>query len=212
MVQDKLAKRPDYLAKVNEILADEGLEYTPGLEIKNFLWILVEDVGLDRIKSMVKRPLSELRIGPFYGCYILRPSQILGMDDHPDRDKYLEMVIEAVGAEPVDYEGKKKCCGFPLLTINRENSLKQAGNHIHEAQDLGADALVSPCPLCHLNLDAQQPAAKQVTHSDIDLPILHLPQMLGLAFGIDPREMRLDHHVVSTRKLLNKLAAAPVGA
>ena len=205
MVQDKLAKNPEYLAKINEILADEGLEYTPGLEVKNFLWILVEDFGLDRLKSMVKRPLTGTRIGPFYGCYILRPSKILGFDEHQDRDKYLEMVIDAVGAEVVDYEGSQKCCGFPLLTINRENSLKQAGNHIHEAQDLGADALVSPCPLCHLNLDAQQPAAKAVTQYDIDLPIIHLPQMIGLALGIDPGEMRMDRHVVSTKKLLAKL-------
>ena len=121
------------------------------------------------------------------------------------------MVIEAVGATVVDYEGAKKCCGFPILTVNRENSLTQAGNHIHEAQDLGADALVSPCPLCHLNLDAQQPAAKQVTGHDIDLPILHLPQMIGLALGVPPKEMRMDHHVVSTKKLLEKLAGAPVG-
>lgn len=207
MVQDKLAKRPEYLEKVNAILADEGLKYTPGLEVKNFLWILVEDIGLDKLKSMVKRPLSDLKIGPFYGCYILRPSEILGRDEHPGRDKYLEMVIEAVGAEVVDYEGKKKCCGFPLLTINRQNSLQQAGNHIHEAEDLGADALVSPCPLCHLNLDAQQPAAKEVTGYDIDLPIIHLPQMIGLALGIAPEELRMGHHVVSTKKLLAKLAA-----
>jgi len=205
MVQDKLSKRPEYLEKVNAILADEGLKYTPGLEIKNFLWVLVEDIGLDKLKSMVKVPLAGLKIGPFYGCYILRPSQILGMDEHPDRDRYLEMVIEALGAEVVDYEGKKKCCGFPILTVNRENSLTQAGNHIHEAQEHDADALVSPCPLCHLNLDAQQPAAKQVTKHEIDLPILHLPQLIGLALGVPPKEMRLDHHVVSTKKLLAKL-------
>jgi succinate dehydrogenase / fumarate reductase cytochrome b subunit len=208
MVQDKLAKRPDYLEKVNAILADEGLTYTPGLQVKNFLWVLVEDLGLDKLKAMVRRPLNGIRVGPFYGCYILRPSQILGFDDHPGRDRYLEMVIEAVGAEVVDYEGAKKCCGFPILTINRENSLKQAGNHIHEAQELGADALVSPCPLCHLNLDAQQPAARQVTKHAIDLPILHLPQLIGLALGIEPKDMRLDHHVVSTKKLLAKLPAA----
>jgi succinate dehydrogenase / fumarate reductase, cytochrome b subunit len=202
MVQDKLDKNPEYLAKVNAILADESLEYKPGLEIKNFLWVLVEDFGLDRLKSMVKRPLTGLRIGPFYGCYILRPSQLLGMDEHPDRSQYLEMVIEALGAEAVDYEGKKKCCGFPILTINRENSLRQAGNHIHEAQDLGADALVSPCPLCHLNLDAQQPAAKQVTKHEIELPIIHLPQMIGMALGVDVKDMRLDKHVVTTKKLL----------
>jgi succinate dehydrogenase / fumarate reductase cytochrome b subunit len=205
MVADKMAKRPEYLEKVNAILADEGLHYTPGLEIKNFLWVLVEDIGLDKLKSMVKRPLTGLRVGPFYGCYILRPSQILGFDEHPGRDTYLEQVIAATGATVVDYEGAKKCCGFPILTINRENSLKQAGNHIHEAQELGADALVSPCPLCHLNLDSQQPAAKQVTKHEIDLPILHLPQMIGLALGIDPKDMRLDHHVVSTKKLLAKL-------
>jgi len=207
MVQAKLAKDEEYLAKVNAILADEGLTYTPGLEIKNFLWVLVEDLGLDALKSMVKRPLTGLHVGPFYGCYILRPSQILGFDEHQDRDRYLEWVIEAVGATVVDYEGKKKCCGFPILTINRENSLRQAGNHIHEAQDHGADALVSPCPLCHLNLDAQQPAAKQVTKHDIELPILHLPQLIGLALGLDPKELRLANHVVSTKKLLDKLPA-----
>jgi succinate dehydrogenase / fumarate reductase cytochrome b subunit len=211
MVQDKLAKNPDYLAKVNDILAEEGLHYEPGLEVKNFLWILVEDFGLDRLKSMVKRPLNGARIGPFYGCYILRPSSILGFEEHPERNTYLEQVIEAVGATAVDYEGKKKCCGFPILTINRENSLQQTGNHIHEAQDLGADALVSPCPLCHLNLDAQQPAAKSVTNYDIELPIIHLPQMIGLALGIDPKDLRMDHHVVSTKKLLDKLGA-PVPA
>ncbi|MBF6599212.1 MAG: CoB--CoM heterodisulfide reductase iron-sulfur subunit B family protein [Dehalococcoidia bacterium] len=205
MVQDKLAKNPDYLAKINDILAEEGLHYTPDLAIKNFLWVLVEDFGLDRLKAMIKRPLNGVRIGPFYGCYILRPSDILGIDEHPGRNTYLEQAIEAVGATPVQYEGAKKCCGFPILTINRENSLKQAGNHIHEAQDLGADALVSPCPLCHLNLDAQQPAAKSVTHYDIDLPIIHLPQMIGLALGVPPQEMRMDHHVVSTKKLLDKL-------
>ncbi|MHB8516247.1 MAG: heterodisulfide reductase-related iron-sulfur binding cluster, partial [Dehalococcoidia bacterium] len=95
MVQDKLAKNPEYLAKVNDILAEEGLHYEPGLEIKNFLWILVEDFGLDRLKKAVKRPLTGARIGPFYGCYILRPSQLLGKEEHPDRDHYLEMVIEA---------------------------------------------------------------------------------------------------------------------
>ncbi len=205
MVADKMAKDPEYLAKVNAILADEGLSYTPGLEIKNFLWVLVEDLGLDALKALVKRPMTGVHVGPFYGCYILRPSQILGFDDHPDRDQYLEQVIEAVGASVVDYTGKKKCCGFPILTINRENSLKQTGNHIHEAQDHGADALVSPCPLCHLNLDAQQPAAKAVIKHDIDLPILHLPQMIGLALGIEPKDLRLDHHVVSTKKLLGKL-------
>jgi len=205
---ERLKKRPDLAAKVNEVLADEGLQYHAerGLEVKNFLWVLVEDFGLDKLRSMVKRPLAGLKVGPFYGCYILRPESVLGYDEHPDRDRYLEMVIEAVGATLVTYEGQDKCCGFPILTINKKNSLTMAANHLSEAQREGADCLVTPCPLCHLNLDAQQPdAVKYATVDGLQVPILHLPQLIGLALGMDPKELRVDRHVVSTRKVVSKL-------
>jgi succinate dehydrogenase / fumarate reductase cytochrome b subunit len=207
LVQEKLDRDEAYRAKINAQLAEEGLEYTPGLTIKNFMWVLVEDFGLDKLKEQVTRPLAGLRCGPFYGCYILRPSRILGMDEHPERDEYLDRIIEAVGAEPVDYEGKNKCCGFPILTNNRKNSLTQAGTHIAEAKDKGADCLVTPCPLCHLNLDAQQPSAAQVIERELGVPILHLPQLIGLAIGIAPDELRMDRHVVGTQKVLDKVLA-----
>ncbi len=208
LVQEKLDRDDAYRAKVNEKLAEEGLEYTPGLTIKNFMWVLVEDFGLDTLREQVSRPLAGLRCGPFYGCYILRPSRILGMAEHPERDHYLEQIIEAVGAEPVDYEGKNKCCGFPILTNNRKNSLTQAGTHLAEAQDLGADCLVTPCPLCHLNLDAQQPSAAQVIEKELHLPIIHLPQLIGLAIGIDPKELRMDRHVIGTQTVIDRVLAA----
>jgi len=211
LVQEKLDRDEAYRAKINEALAEEGLEYRPGLTIKNFLWVLVEDYGLDRLKRQVGRPLAGLRCGPFYGCYILRPSRILGMAEHPERDHYLEQIIEAVGAEPVDYEGKNKCCGFPIFTNNRKNSLTQAGTHVAEAQDKGADCLVTPCPLCHLNLDGLQPSAAAVIERDLELPVLHLPQLIGLALGLEPKELRLERHVVGTRKVLDKVLAK-VGA
>ena len=205
LVQEKLDHDDDYRAKINEQLAEEGLEYTPGLIIKNFMWVLVEDFGLDKLKEQVTRPLSSLRCGPFYGCYILRPSRILGMEEHPERDTYLEQIIEALGASPVDYEGKNKCCGFPILTNNRKNSLTQAGTHLAEAQDKGADCLVTPCPLCHLNLDAQQPSAAQVIERELNLPILHLPQLIGLAIGIDKDALRMNRHVIGTQAVLDKV-------
>ncbi len=211
LVQEKLDRDEAYRAKINEQLAEEGLEYKPGLVIKNFMWILVEDYGLDKLKEQVTRPLSGLRCGPFYGCYILRPSRILGMEEHPERDDYLDQIIEAVGAQPVDYEGKNKCCGFPILTNNRKNSLTQAGTHIAEAKDKGADCLVTPCPLCHLNLDAQQPSAAQVIERELNLPILHLPQLIGLAIGIEPEALRMNRHVIGTQKVLDKVLAQ-VGA
>lgn len=210
MAQNRMKKNPKLAAEINESLANEGLHYDAeaGLEVKNFLWMLVEDFGLDRLKSMVTRPLNGIKAGPFYGCYILRPESILGFDEFPDRDKYLEFVIEAVGCELVTYEGQDKCCGFPILTINKKNSLTMAADHLSHAQEEGADFLVTPCPLCHLNLDAQQPdAAKYATVDGLQVPILHLPQLIGLALGIEPKELRVDRHVVSTNKVLSKLTA-----
>jgi len=204
----RLTSDPEYLSKVNTYLAEEGLEYRGTTTIKHLLWILVEDVGLSTVKSQIKRPLNGLRIAPFYGCYIVRPSDALDLQDNPERETSLETIITALGAEVVDFEGKARCCGFPLLTINEKNSVSMVAKHTSEVKDLGADAMVTPCPLCHLNLDGYQPAASQQSESDIDLPIIHLPQLLGLAMGEDPKELGLQKHIVSTKPLLDKINLA----
>ncbi|MBV8282915.1 MAG: CoB--CoM heterodisulfide reductase iron-sulfur subunit B family protein [Candidatus Eremiobacteraeota bacterium] len=198
-------KDPERLAKANLVLADSGYQYKGTTTVKHLLWILVEDVGLDKIRSLVKRKLTGLKIAPFYGCYILRPQEWLGLKERPERSTYLEQLIEIVGGEPVEYHGKTKCCGFPMVTFNRDASLAMGANHILEAKERGADLLVTPCPLCHLNLDAQQPDASRVVQKVIDTPIFHLPQLLGLAFGFSPDELRLNHHVVSTANALEKV-------
>jgi succinate dehydrogenase / fumarate reductase cytochrome b subunit len=191
--------------KVNDTIGDQGFHYAGTTEVKHLLWMLFEDIGIDRIRSMLKRPLTGLKIAPFYGCYILRPAEALGLRERPERKTYLEQLIALLGAEAVEYRGATKCCGFPMLTFNREKSLAMAGNHILEAKDKGADLLVTPCPLCHLNLDGQQPDAARVVKREIDVPIFHLPQLLGLAFGISPKDLRLNHHVVPTAQALQKV-------
>jgi succinate dehydrogenase / fumarate reductase cytochrome b subunit len=208
--QQRLDADSAYRAHINEVLSAEGLHYERGIDNKNFLWLLVEDYGLDRLNDLVVRPLTGVRVGPFYGCYVLRPTSRLGYDEHPERDQYLERVIAALGGEPVDYEGAHKCCGFPVITMNRETSLGQAGRHIGDAIDAEADALVTPCPLCHLNLDLQQPDAAKVVDRDLNLPILHLPQLVGLALGFEPKELGMGKHVVRTTTVERKLR--PVGA
>jgi succinate dehydrogenase / fumarate reductase cytochrome b subunit len=208
--QERLDADAAYRAHINEVLAPEGLEYEGGIDNKNFLWLLVEDYGLDRLKELVKRPLTGLRVGPFYGCYVLRPTSRLGYDAHPERDEYLEQLIDVLGGDAVAYEGARKCCGFPVITMNRETSLGQAGRHIGDAIDAGADALVTPCPLCHLNLDLQQPDAAQIVGRDLGLPVLHLPQLIGLALGFEPKELGMGKHVVRTTDVERKLT--PVSA
>jgi succinate dehydrogenase cytochrome b subunit len=206
--QQRLDASGSYRAEVNSPLAPEGLSYEAGggWWNKNFLWLLVEDIGLDAVRGRVRRPLSGLRIAPFYGCYIVRPSRRLGFDEHPERDMYLDMLIEALGAEPVAYAGARKCCGFPVITMNRTTSLRQAGRHLADAIDADADCLVTPCPLCHLNLDMQQPAASRYVERDLGIPVLHLPQMVGLALGLEPKELGMGKHGVSTRDLQRKVA------
>ena len=195
----------DYRIRINHHLAPEGLEYHGSADPRHLLWILLEDIGEDRINSLIQRPLDELNLGPFYGCYLVRPERTLEFDAHPTRRNSLERLISMLGATTVTYDGMTKCCGFPILTTNKQNSLTMAGTHLDEAQRMGADALVTPCPLCHLNLDAQQPDAAKVIDRRLELPILHVPQLLGLAMGLPPEELGLTRHVVDTRNLLNRL-------
>jgi succinate dehydrogenase cytochrome b subunit len=211
--QQRLDADSAYRAHVNEVLAGEGLEYVKdrdGFTNKNFLWVLVEDYGLDDLRGRVQRPLSGLRVGPFYGCYVLRPRDRLGYDEHPERDLYLEYVIEALGGEVVEYDGARKCCGFPVITMNRETSLRQAGTNLGDALDAGADCLVTPCPLCHLNLDLQQPEAAKIVNRDLGLAVLHLPQLVGLALGFEPEELGMPKHIASTEWVEDRLAEAAV--
>jgi succinate dehydrogenase / fumarate reductase cytochrome b subunit len=211
--QQRLDADSAYRAHINEALAGEGLEYVKGKQgfsNKNFLWLLVEDYGLEKLARQIRRPLEGLRVGPFYGCYVLRPKPRLGYEEHPERDLYLEKVINILGGEVVEYDGARKCCGFPVITMNRDTSLRQAGTHIGDALDAGADCLVTPCPLCHLNLDMQQPEAAKVTGRDLGLAVLHLPQLVGLALGYEPKELGMPKHIASTGWVEDKLAPAAV--
>lgn len=211
--QQRLDANRDYRARVNATLArtSPGLSYERGLTNKNLLWLLVEEIGLDELRARVRRPLTNLRVGPFYGCYIVRPAARLGIDgDHP-RDRYLHWVIEALGGTVIDYAGTYKCCGFPIVTMNREASLRQAGTHLADATDAEADCLVVPCPLCHLNLDLQQPLAARAVGRPLAMPVLHLPQLLGLALGLEPRQLGMGKHVVKPTAVID-WSAAVVGA
>jgi succinate dehydrogenase / fumarate reductase cytochrome b subunit len=214
--QERLDANADYRAQINETLQEtEGLTYEQGLTNKNFLWLLVEEIGLEKLGTMVKRPLTNLRVGPFYGCYIVRPTDRLGIDAEHPRDQYLHWVIEALGGTVIDYAGVYKCCGFPVITMNKDVSLKQAGTHLADATDAEADCLVVPCPLCHLNLDLQQPLAAKKVNRELAMPVLHLPQLVGLALGLEPKQLGMNKHVVKPTSVIDwttSVVGAPVAA
>jgi succinate dehydrogenase / fumarate reductase cytochrome b subunit len=210
--QERLDANAEYRGRVNETLSAEGLTYERGISNKHFLWLMVEEIGLDKIREKVVRPLENLRVGPFYGCYIVRPTDRLGIDAAHPRDAYLHELIAALGGTVVDYAGQYKCCGFPIITMNKEASLRQAGRHLGDAIDADADCLVTPCPLCHLNLDLQQPVAERTVGRKLGMPVLHLPQLVGLALGLDPKELGMNRHVVKPSSVIDWSTAVVASA
>lgn len=198
-------RNPAYLEQVNGLLGKQGCSpYKGSTEVKHILWALVGDVGLEALQAKVTRKLAGLKCAAFYGCYLLRAQEHLPYDD-PFNPQSMEAVFQAVGAIPVQYRGRTQCCGWPLSSYATEQSFKMAGMHIQAAINAEADCIVTPCPLCHLNLDSRQPEVEKVIGRSLGLPILHLPQLVALALGVPPTELGLDRHIVSTRAVLEKL-------
>jgi succinate dehydrogenase / fumarate reductase cytochrome b subunit len=193
------------LARVNENLLRVGAPaYGGKVEIRHFLWEISEGEGYELLQQAAHKGLKGLKVAPFYGCQILRPSKLLGFED-PDRPSSLERIIEACGGEAIDYPAKIKCCGFPIIQAREETALGELIQPIEQAKDAGADAMVTPCPLCHLSLDAWQSKLKKATGRDFQMPILHLSQLVGVAAGLEESELKFKRHVVSVAPVLEKL-------
>lgn len=204
-LKDAHQSDPAYLNQVNGLLKQEGCSpYQGSTEVKHLLWALVGDFGLDALKQRVVHRLSGLKCAAFYGCYLLRTQKHLPYDD-PYNPQSMENVFRAVGATPIDYRGRTQCCGWPLSSYATEQSFQMAGGHIQEAIGAGADCMVTPCPLCHLNLDSRQPEVEKVIGQKLGLPVLHLSQLVALALGVSPQDLGLDRHIVSTHPVLAKL-------
>lgn len=186
---------------VNDALAAEGLEFKGTVNVKHFLWVLTDDLEPDVLRNQIVRPLRGLKIAPFYGCHIQRPAAA-----HPGAaaaDKpALDRLCELLGASVVRYEGASKCCGFHVVAAEEKIALKMSGSHLGNAKDEGAHCIVTPCPLCHTVFDAYQPDIERAKSRALDLPILHVAQMVGLAIGLSSEELALSRHVVSCRDLM----------
>jgi succinate dehydrogenase / fumarate reductase cytochrome b subunit len=175
------------------------------VEVKHFLWLVSAGEGYELLKDAAHKGLKGLRIAPFYGCQILRPSKLLGFED-PDKPESLERIIEACGGEPIDYPAKIKCCGFPIIQAREDVALAELIQPIEQAKEAGADVMVTPCPLCHLSLDAWQSKLREQTGKDFQMPVLHLSQLIGVAAGLDDSELKFKRHLVSVDHVVDKLA------
>lgn len=199
---------PALAESVNERLAPEGLHYSGHTRISHFLWVLYEDIGEARLRELVVNPLSGMTVAAFYGCHITRPPQRYGFVDSRN-NVALERLAKILGCEPIDYSGRTECCGFHTAAHDEKVAIKLTGQHIASAKSGGAKAMVTPCPLCHTVLDGFQREIEKDMSQKLDMPILHLPQLVGLALGLSPEALRIDRHMVPAKALANYAAPEP---
>jgi heterodisulfide reductase subunit B2 len=201
--ENYLAEFPEIKGKVNSALAEAGLRYEGGIVTKHFLQTVVEDVGLDRVKSLVKRPLSGLRVAPYYGCQIARP---YGIEDDTDNPTMMDKLITAIGGTPTYYPMKTVCCGGSLMGIRKDVALRLCRNILLCAQQYNAQCVAVTCPLCQMNLDAFQSAINKKYGTNFNLPIVYFTQLMGVSFGLDSKGLGLNECIVSAKEVTAKYA------
>ncbi|PVU77546.1 disulfide reductase [Acidianus hospitalis] len=187
----KYNENKDLRKEVDKKLKEANISYSGKATAEHIVWVLVRDVGLEKIKKAVKKPLTGLRVGAYYGCQMLRPEQIMGFE--PSFNPHsMEDLIAATGATPVKFPMATACCGFPLMGSNPKVGLKLAYNVLNSAKSQNADILVHPCSLCHLQLDVTQLKVKNEFNLSWTLPAIYITQLLGLAFGFSAEELGIS--------------------
>lgn len=190
--------------KINGILAAAGLNYQGTSDITHLLWVLISDYGLDRLQQHIKRPLTGLKVAAYYGCHILRPPALMDFENHANPQS-LENLICALGAEPVDFSSRLKCCGFHATYTASEDMVRITGETNQNALKAGADCIVTPCPLCQLSLDINQPDGQAAVGCQQEMPVLHLPQLVGLALGLTPKKLGMHMHIAGREAIARKV-------
>lgn len=199
-----LKKEAHVRKELNEILEKAGRRFRGTQEVKHYLQVLTDDVGLLKIRSCITKPLKNLRVASFYGCHILRPSSLLEFDDS-ERPRILDELVEVTGAQSVPYKDKLKCCGGLLRGYADDLALEIAREKMVNISKANVDCVVTVCPFCFIALDMGQLQIKNKFNEEYQIPVLHYTELLCLALGIEPRDLALETHRVKVDVLIHKI-------
>lgn len=191
--------------KVNEALGVAGLSYTPGsVEVRHLFEIVIHDVGADAVREKVVRPLQGLTVAPYLGCLVTRPDpeKRWKEKEHP---REFDRLLEALGADVVDYPLRTDCCGGHLSQISPGMGLEMIRRLLDSAERRGADVLATICPMCQMNIDLYQGEVNRRFKTDFHIPILFFTQLVGLAFGMEAKELGIGSEVISAKRALAKI-------
>lgn len=191
--------------KVNEILADVNLEFKGKTDVKIFTDVLYEDVGLEKVKNAIKRPLNGLRVAVQPGCHLTKPKRL-----HFGQQMgalALDELVEATGATSIPYERKEACCGGPLRGINDEVALSVAKQKLDSMKAAGVDSIVTVCPFCYLELDMGQIEIRRHLKEEYDLPVVSFAELLRIAMGMNLEDWEMRTHRIPITKILDIMEA-----
>lgn len=195
-----LQEDQDLADHINYALEQDNLKFSGDIAVKHLMEVFVEDQGLENICSKVTHPLNGLRVAPYYGCQIVRPKK-----DHEDVEnpRFFEELLSAIGADPIDYAYRLRCCGGSLIITSREAALNLVRELLQNAQDSDADVIATACPLCQTNLECYQMQVNQEFGTDFSIPVMYFTQLLGLAMGAPPKKLGVGTEFVSTAGVLS---------
>ena len=198
---DVLMKENASLKKeVNATLEKEGLAYEGRVEVKHLLSVLHKDIGIEAIKEKIAMTFKGLRIATHYGCHVLRPSQVVGFDD-PVAPTLFDQLVEATGAESVDWAMKVECCGAPLWGVNDKLSMDLTLKKLNNGKKSGADYVCAACPYCHIQFDKVQKMILSQRNVDHPLPSILYTQLLGMSMGVEKKSLGLESNEIPISRI-----------
>jgi len=197
-VNEHLKELPSFREKVDEALAAGNLEYGGGVKVRHLAEVLYTDITPEVIASKVTKPLKGLKVAAYYGCQLVRPN---GFDD-PESPHSLDDLVTSLGAEAIPWEMKARCCGSSLIMPEPDVALELINKILRNAQEHGAQCLITPCPLCQINLDAYQSQVNSKFKTSYNLPVIFVTQLIGVALGIPAKELALSKNIVSPMRVL----------
>lgn len=201
-VDGYMGKYPKVNQQVGRALAAGGLSYNAGsVHVRHLLDVVFEDVGFDAVTAKITRPLQGVRVAPYYGCLLTRPESRYS----PEYPTHLDDLLRALGATVVDFSLKTQCCGGHMTQISEATAYDMMRRILQNAAEDQADAIVTVCPMCQLNLDAFQPQINGMFKTKFHLPVLYFTQMMGLAFGLPAKELGLGSEITSSKAVLRKI-------
>jgi heterodisulfide reductase subunit B len=203
-VNKKLKEDRKLKKRINAYLKKTGMEFKGTIAVKHLIHVLAHDIGFERIRETIRKPLNPLRVAQHIGCHVVRPAKYVGFDD-PENPAVLRKLIEATGAACLNYVDEMECCGAPIIGLNADIPLKLAREKLDHVRNVGAQALITVCPFCHMIYDLNQPRIERTFNEKFSIPVLHYPQLLGLAMGFGPDELAFKQLRVDASRITANL-------